>query len=135
MNKVILCGNLGSDPDTKTTGNTTYTRFPVATKNSKGETDWHQIVCFGKTAELCDQYLSKGQKVLLDGEIRYSKYTDNEGLERKNFSIIAHKVEFLTPKSEAAPKASQQSTAQKDRNIIKEQSKADDDFDLDNIPF
>ena len=100
VNKVILMGRLGSDPEKKTTpGGHTYTRFSLAThKMIKGRdelTQWHRIVAWGKVAEHCATYLRKGQAIYLKGEFRYSTYKDKEGVERTSPEVVLHEVSFL----------------------------------------
>ena len=105
MNKVILIGNLGQDPVEKKTENSTLCKFSVATTKrmqDTEETTWHNCQTWGKTAELCAKYLSKGSKVCVEGEITKRKYTDKDGNERESFDINVHAVEFL---SKAAAKS------------------------------
>lgn len=101
MNKVIIIGNLGQDPEVRKGG---AVSFSVATsekwKSKDGEaqehTEWHNIVAFGKTGELCAQYLAKGRKVCVEGKIRTDEWTDKDGETRKSKSIIAERVHFLS---------------------------------------
>lgn len=101
MNKVILIGNLGSAPDLRySTGanQTAICRFDVATTDGYGdkkETNWHKCVAFGKTAENCDRYLNKGQKVAIEGQIKYGKY-EKDGRTVYTTDVIVNKVEFLS---------------------------------------
>jgi len=104
INKVILVGNLGSDPKTYTfeDGNM-VTNFNLATSekytNKKGEkvdnTEWHNVTTYGKTAELATQYLSKGSKIYLEGKIKTSKY-EKDGEERYKTEIVANNITFLS---------------------------------------
>lgn len=96
VNRVILIGRLGRDPDLKT-GSFTVCNFSLATsKKVKGEekTEWHNIVVFGKLAEICAQYLKKGRQCYVEGEIRYEKY-QKDGQEKNITKIIANEVTFL----------------------------------------
>lgn len=96
VNRVILIGRLGKDPELKTR-NFTVCNFPLATsKKVKGEdkTEWHSIVAFGKLAEICAQYLKKGRQCYVEGEIRYEKY-QKDGQEKNITKIIANEVTFL----------------------------------------
>ena len=105
MNKVILIGNLGSDPEKKEK----CTKFSLATsdkwKDKEGEqqekTEWHQIVCFGKLADTTAEYLKKGRKVAVEGKISYSKY-EKDGQTRYSTSIVANNVLFLTSEKQEA---------------------------------
>ena len=94
INQVILIGRLGGDPEDRSSGNTDITTFSMATDSGWGDrkrTDWHSIKTFGKTAEACMQYLSKGRLVYVCGRIEY--YKDNDG--RWWTTIIANEVKFL----------------------------------------
>lgn len=116
MNKVILLGRLGKDPesrDTKSGG--PMCSFTIATsKKIKGEeqTCWHNISSFGKTAELCVQYLAKGKQALIEGEISNRSYDDKDGNKKYFSEVIAQKVVFIGSKGEGEvkPKISQEFT-------------------------
>ena len=102
LNKVTLIGNLGNDPEVKKSeSGTAYTTFSFATQNRKeDETEWFRVVTFGRTAEVCGEYLKKGSKVFLEGPLRSEEWEDNEGIKRKNYSVIGNTVKFLSTKSE-----------------------------------
>ncbi len=96
LNKVMLIGNLGRDPELKKTpSGQEVARFSVATtetwKNPQGEkqskTEWHNIVVWGKQAEIAEKYLRKGKQILVEGRIQYREYTDQAGV-KKNLSEI-----------------------------------------------
>ncbi|MBX7137736.1 MAG: single-stranded DNA-binding protein [Oligoflexia bacterium] len=104
INKVMLLGNLGKDPELRYTNQ----QFPVAKfslatgerrKDASGNwgehTEWHNIVAFGKTAELCSQYLKKGRQVFIEGRIQTRKWQDKEGKDRWTTEIIANNVQFV----------------------------------------
>ncbi len=104
MNKVVLCGRLGTDPESRfTPAGKMVANFPLATNhtylNSDGErqesTEWHRITVWGRLAEVCSQYLTKGRQVLVEGRIQYSKSEKPEGEARYFTNIIATSVEFL----------------------------------------
>jgi single-strand DNA-binding protein len=89
VNKVILLGNLGKDPEVSyTQSGTARCRFPLATGetftdtagNRQDKTEWHNIVVWGKQAETCGQYLSKGRQVFVEGTIRRRDYDDKDGI-------------------------------------------------------
>ena len=91
LNKVMLIGNLGKDPELKATpGGQSVARFSVATtenwKNQAGEkqskTEWHNIVVWGKQAEIAEKYLRKGKQVMVEGRIQYREYTDQAGVKK-----------------------------------------------------
>ncbi len=97
LNKVILVGNLGNDPDVRTTqSGDKVTRISVATserwRNKDGEnqerTEWHRVVIFGKVAEIAEKYLRKGAKVLIEGQLRTNKWQDNNGVDKYSTEII-----------------------------------------------
>jgi single-strand DNA-binding protein len=104
INKVILVGNLGKDPELRYTPNgTAVATFPLATssrwKDSAGEsqqrTEWHRIVTWGRQAEVCNEYLKKGSQVYLEGRIQYRSFDDKEGNKRFVTEIIARLVQML----------------------------------------
>lgn len=109
MNLAIVIGNLGADPDlryTKDKDGTAVANFNIATtekwKNKDGEkqesTEWHRIVAWDKQAEVCAEYLSKGDKVCVRGTIKTRKWTDDNDVERYTTEIHASQVEFLNTK-------------------------------------
>ncbi len=109
INKVILVGNLGSDPETKySQAGTATTRISVATSsswkdrdgNKQERTEWHRVVFFGKLAEIAGEYLRKGTQVYIEGSIRYGKYADKDGVERYTTDIIADEMQMLGAKQE-----------------------------------
>jgi single-strand DNA-binding protein len=106
-NKIQLIGHLGKDVELKTLkSGLPIAKFSVATsdyyRNSKGEkitnTQWHNIVVFGKLAELVHRLLKKGSKVLIQGKLVYNRYEDRNGITRNFASIILSEFEILSPK-------------------------------------
>ncbi len=105
VNKVILVGRLGKDPEIRSTpGGTTVAKFSIATddrytdKNGEKQerTEWHNITAFGKLAEICGQYLRKGKLVYIDGSIRYDSWDDKEtGQKRYRTEIVANQMQML----------------------------------------
>jgi len=104
VNKVILVGNLGRDPELKYTPNgTAMANFTLATnekwKDKEGKeqeaTEWHRIVVFGKLAEICGEYLHKGRQIYLEGKIRSRTYKDREGVEKTVYEIRADNMVML----------------------------------------
>ena len=104
VNKVILVGNLGKDPEVRfTPSGRAVAKFPIATteswmdqENSRQErTEWHNIVVWGKQAESCGQYLAKGRQVFVEGSIRSRSYDDKEGNKRYITEIVAQRIQFL----------------------------------------
>ena len=103
MNKVILTGRLTRSPEMRHTDNgMAICRFTIANNKGYGEkqkTTFINIVTFAKTAENCDRFLSKGNKVAIVGELEIRQYTDNEGHTKYMTEILANEVEFLSEKS------------------------------------
>ena len=104
VNKVILVGNLGNDPDVRSTSSgMSVCTLSVATterrKDQAGEwqdhTEWHRVKLFGKTAEVARDYLKKGRQVYIEGKLRTDKYTDKNGVERYSTDIIADEMQML----------------------------------------
>src|SRR6266446_1792026 len=104
VNKALLIGNLGKDPEVRfTASGRAVARFPVATSevwnDAEGQrqerTEWHNVVVWGKQAETCGQYLAKGRQVYVEGSIRTRQYDDKEGNRRYITEIIAQRVQFL----------------------------------------
>ena len=102
MNKVILIGNLGKDPEVRQVKDTSVAQFSLATTTGFGDskkTQWHNITLWGKTAEVAGQYLKKGNRVCIVGEINYREY-EKDG-EKKFFTeIVGRELEMLTAKAE-----------------------------------
>ena len=104
VNKVILVGRLGRDPETRYTGGgQAVANFSVATdetfKDKSGErqkrTEWHKIVVWGKLAEIAQQYLKKGSLIFIEGRIQSREWQDKEGQKRTSFEIIASNFRML----------------------------------------
>jgi single-strand DNA-binding protein len=109
VNKVILVGNLGKDPEVRFTGTgRAVARFPVATSevwnDNDGQrqerTEWHNVVVWGKQAETCGQYLAKGRQVFIEGSIRTRQYDDKDGNRRYITEVIGQRVQFLGGRGE-----------------------------------
>lgn len=106
INKVILVGTLGADPETRYPaggGGTTITSVRLATNESwtdkqgqkQERTEWHRVKFFGKLAEIASEYLRKGSQVYVEGSLRTDKYTDRDGNERYSTDIIANEMQML----------------------------------------
>lgn len=105
VNKAILVGRLGADPEMRSTqSGTSVANFRMATNrtwtNNQGErqeeTEWHRIVVFGRQAEICDEYLSKGRQVYVEGRIQTNEWEDREGNTRYTTEVVANSVKFLS---------------------------------------
>jgi single-strand DNA-binding protein len=104
VNKAILIGNLGKDPEVRfTPTGRAVARFPIATSevwtdaegNRQERTEWHNIVVWGKQGETCGQYLAKGRQVFVEGSIRSRSYDDKSGTKRYVTEIVAQRIRFL----------------------------------------
>jgi single-strand DNA-binding protein len=104
VNKVILLGNLGRDPETRyTTGGDAVTNLSIATseqwKDKSGEkqerTEWHRVVLFGRQAEIAGEYLKKGRSVYIEGRLQTRKYTDKDGVEKYSTEIVADRMQLI----------------------------------------
>jgi single-strand DNA-binding protein len=104
VNKVILIGNLGADPELRyTSGGSAVADLRLATSrkyttkdgNSKEDTQWHRIVVWGKQAEHCKEYLSKGRQVYVEGRLQTRQWEDRDGNKRYTTEVVAERVQFL----------------------------------------
>jgi single-strand DNA-binding protein len=111
VNKVILVGRLGRDPETRYTGGgQAVANFSIATdetyKDRNGErqkrTEWHKIVVWGKQAEIAQQYLKKGSLLFLEGRIQSREWQDKEGQKRTSFEIVATNFRMLGGRGDGA---------------------------------
>lgn len=110
LNKAILIGNLGADPESRYTQNgTQVVNFNLATtekwKGQDGQvqesTEWHRIVVWNKLAEICANYLEKGSKVYIEGKIQTRKWSDQNGNDRYTTEIVAREMKMLSPKGQS----------------------------------
>ena len=112
INKVILVGNLGNDPETRyTPSGAAVTTISVATSESwtdkqsgqkQERTEWHRVKFFGRLAEIAGEYLRKGSQVYIEGSIRTDKYTDKQGIERYSTDVIANEMQMLGGRGDGA---------------------------------
>jgi single-strand DNA-binding protein len=144
VNKVILVGNLGADPEIRyTTSGAAVANFRIATtesyKNKEGQkeekTEWHRIVTFGKLAEICGEYLNKGKQVYVEGRIQTRQWEDKEGTTRYTTEIVCNQMQMLgrvgdkgSVPAGAPPGESSQT------NEAKNEAK-EDTADFDDVPF
>jgi single-strand DNA-binding protein len=110
INKVILIGNLGADPEIRyTQSGTSVASFNVATtERRKGQdgqvqelTEWHRIIAWQRLAEICGEYLSKGSKVYIEGRLQTRKWKDKDGNDRYTTEIVAREMKMLSPRTTA----------------------------------
>jgi single-strand DNA-binding protein len=111
VNKAILIGNLGADPEVRfTTGGQAVANFRIATseswKDKNGQqqerTEWHRIVVWGKLAELCGEYLKKGRQCFVEGRIQTREWTNKENQKQYTTEVVATQVTFLGGRPEGA---------------------------------
>ncbi len=150
VNKVILIGNLGADPDTKyTASGTAITNISIATKDSwkdkqTGEnqerTEWHRVVFFNRLAEIAGEYLRKGSQVYVEGRLQTRKWQDQNGQDRYSTEIVGNEMQMLgsregggVPRTSPPP-----SGGFRDKQPAQPKQAApatDDGFTDDDIPF
>ena len=154
VNKVILVGNLGNDPETKyTQGGMAICTLSLATTSTRKDkdgqqiekTEWHRVKLFGKLGEIAQEYLRKGAQVYIEGSIRYDKFTGQDGVEKYFTDIVADEMQMLGGRSEGrsdsadrparspgAPAPRREAPASRS---AAPQANAADDFADDDIPF
>ena len=153
INKAILVGNLGNDPETRyTQGGMAITKISLATTsvrkdrdgNTQEKTEWHRVTFFGKLGEIAAEYLRKGSQVYVEGEIRYDKYTGQDGVEKYFTEIVANEMQMLGGRSEGGGGGGsyERSRPQRQESGSRQQQPAPsrqpppaDDFSDDDIPF
>ncbi|MEJ2090494.1 MAG: single-stranded DNA-binding protein [Gammaproteobacteria bacterium] len=148
INKVILIGNLGRDPETRyTQGGTPVTNFSVATSENwrdrnTGEqqerTEWHNVVCFARLAEIAGEYLKKGSKVYIEGRLQTSDW-ERDGQKHYRTEVIAREMQMLDSRGGGAPTGFESSYNDRSAGGAAPRNDnaptlSDDDFD-DDIPF
>ena len=149
LNKVCLLGNLGSDPEVRyTPSGDAVCSITVATSESwkdkntgeaKEKTEWHKVIAFKRLAEIMGEYLKKGAKVYIEGQLRTRKWQDNQGQDRYTTEINATDIlmlgdSFITKTAEQTQKSNPQARQAPAHNA-KPSSQSDDDFFDDDIPF
>ena len=121
VNRVILVGHLGGDPEMRyTSSGTPVTNFSLATNerwnNQDGErqerTEWHKIVTWSKLAEISNQYLTKGQLVFIEGRIQTREWDDKDGNKRRTTEIVASEMRMMSPRSSDGPRQQEQKQEQ-----------------------
>ena len=114
VNKVIILGNVGQDPEIRE-GNVTVAALSIATTRkwrdkageAQSETEWHRVSAFGRLAEIISQYVRKGDPIYIEGRLRTRKYEDKQGIERWMTEIIAEQLQLLRPKDDKDAKPAQ----------------------------
>jgi len=149
VNKVIILGNVGQDPETKfTASGTAIANLSVATSESwkdkqtgqqVDKTEWHRVVAFNRLAEIIGEYVKKGSKVYIEGKITTRKWQDQGGADRYTTEIVASEMQMLSAKSGQVIPASEyglkpQQQSQEPRQPTPDQAESMNNFD-DHIPF
>ncbi len=140
INKAILIGNLGNDPELKyTAGGSAVANLTLATSEQwkdketgeqKEKTEWHRVVAFGKLAEIIGEYCKKGGQVYIEGKLQTRKWQDKEGVDRYTTEIIAEQMQLLggRPSSQEQPaKTDKAKTGKAKQTAEPEQAEFDDD--------
>jgi len=143
VNKAILIGNLGRDPEVRyTPSGTAVANFSLATTenwtNRDGEqqsrTEWHRIVAWGRLGEICGEYLSKGSQVYIEGSIQTNEWEDQEGNKRKTTEIRAWRMQMLGARAQGEP-LSNESFGPEPEEASSEPGTASGNPTEDDIPF
>ena len=146
INKVILVGNLGNDPETKyTQGGMAVTKISLATTyarkdrdgNQQEKTEWHRVTFFGKLGEIAGEYLRKGSQCYVEGRITYSEHTGDDGQKRYYTDIIADEMQMLGGRENTNGGATRSGAPRRERPAQAQAASAfdDDGFQEDDIPF
>lgn len=150
INRVILVGNLGKDPEIRhTEGGVAVARFPIATSESYKDksgnkverTEWHNIVAWRGLAEVAEKYLKKGQSIYVEGRIRSNNYQDKEGIQRYSIEIVADNMTMLGGRGEGSNGQSQNNSVQESNsgynsgNAAKPEMNTAYDNEPDDLPF
>jgi len=140
INKVILIGNLGADPEVRySQGGTAMATLSLATSSSwkdkqtgdmQERTEWHRVVVFNRLAEIVGEYLRKGSKVYIEGSLRTRKWQDKTGVERYTTEIVANEMQMLDGRGTTAAKE----PAMAENFSSSQETPMNDNFD-DDIPF
>ena len=135
LNKVLIIGNLGADPEIKyTQAGSPVANLSVATserwkdKNTgeqKEQVEWHRVVIFGRLAEIAEQYLKKGSKIFVEGKLQTRDWEDSEGKRRYTTEVVAREMTMLDSKGDSMESSSSASSS----------SKPDNDKTEEDIPF
>ena len=137
LNKVILIGHLGGDPETNITQNgRQVTNFSLATQNTYTDgdnnkvtnTEWHRITVWNKLAEIADKYLKKGSLIYVEGKIQYKTYVNKKGETQYSTNILVNTIKFLDSPNNSSKKIDQKPKSYSDDELA--------DLDsMDDIPF
>jgi len=145
INKVILIGNLGNDPEVRyTAGGAAVSNISVATSESwkdketgeqQDRTEWHRVVFFGRLAEIVAEYLKKGSQIYVEGRLQTRKWQDKEGNDRYSTEIVASEMQMLGGRGGGAAAGQSAPPPQAESKSPAGKAAADSDFVDDDIPF
>lgn len=145
LNRAMVLGNITRDIEVRNTPNgQAVANFAVATNrrwsdsdgNQKEAVEYHEIVAWGKLAEIANQYAKKGSKVYIEGRLQTRTWEGQDGVKRQRTEIIAENLILLSPKGEGASYPAEDKTEEKeDKKESKEEKSSDDEINLDDIPF
>ena len=146
LNKVMLIGNLGKDPEVRyTTSGQAVASFSIATsekfKNRNGEmeerTEWHNVVLWGRQAEIAKDYLAKGRTVFIEGRLQTRKWQDKDGRDRYTTEIVGDRMQFVGPKGDGSGARQGGARSSSDENISSSQASYEEPSlnPDDDIPF
>lgn len=144
INKVILVGRLGNDPESRVTqAGAAVTNISVATSEvwkdkqtgqQNEKTEWHRVIFFNKLAEIVAQYLKKGSNVYIEGQLRTRKWQDQSGADRYTTEIVGKEMQMLDSRQDSAPQPQQQQGVNRMQPAT-QAPQGFDDFDDTDIPF
>ena len=142
VNKVILVGNLGKKPDMKyTQSNVAVANFSIATSeewrdkesgDKKTKTEWHNVVFFGKLAEIAEQYLDKGSQVYIEGKLETSTWKDESGNDRKTTKVLGQELTMLGSRGDSSGSAYENNNSVVNEEEVNQDSGG---FSEEEIPF
>ncbi len=145
INKVILIGNLGNDPEVRyTAGGAAVTNISLATTDSwkdketgeqQDRTEWHRVVFFGRLAEIVGEYLRKGSQVYIEGRLQTRKWQDKDGNDKYTTEIIASEMQMLGSRGAGSSPEANHATAQSSPAQSNNAAPVEDNFVDDDIPF
>lgn len=142
LNKVMIIGHLGRDPEMRyTPSGRPVTTFSVATSRNwntstgekRSETEWFNIVSWGSLAEICNQYLAKGQQVYIEGRLQTRRWEDDDGNRRNTVEIVAKEMVILGERKKKYSETQQDKVSEGD--VSKSEEVEIDDFEEDEFPF
>lgn len=144
LNKIMLIGNLGRDPEMRfTPSGKPVTDFTLAVNRRRrspegeniDETEWFRVNCWERLAEIADQYLSKGTKVYVEGRVHVRKYTGNDGQERTSVDVVASELLILSARGETSGSYREPASRESQEPGRNQDSGRSIEEDFDDVPF